>query len=163
DPADLRLALARAENEEFQVRLENPAQPHDLVLLKRDPDNNRLLWHEGFQPFAWYYPVQQVKPGAIPLLRHETAKHDRYGSRVIAATSFYPRGHTFFLATDETWRLRNPYGEKYHDAFWRNVVRHLASGRLRRRDDRLELRTDRVTVETGGQVGVRVSLLDEEF
>src|SRR5690606_4031371 len=54
DPADLRLALARAENEEFQVRLENPAQPHDLVLLKRDPDNNRLLWHEGFQPFAWY-------------------------------------------------------------------------------------------------------------
>ncbi len=96
------------------------------------------------------------------LLRHST-ESNRYGKRVIAATSYYPRGHTFFIATDETWRWRNPYGEKYQDSFWRNVVRHLASGRLRRRDDRVDLRVDKVTVETGSQVRLGLTIMDEEY
>ena len=37
------------------------------------------------------------------------------------------------------WRWRDPYAEIYMDPFWRNVVRHLARGRLERRDELLEL------------------------
>jgi hypothetical protein len=70
---------------------------------------------------------------------------NNYGKRPIAVVGPYPRGTTFFLATDETWRWRDPYGETYMDAFWRNVVRHLAQGRLQRRNDLLELRSTRPT------------------
>ncbi len=160
DPRDVRAAGTAIAG--FRPQLDNPAQPHDIVLLKREPENNRLLWEQGFPDLEWYYPVQQSKPGATVLLRHPTDEN-RYGKRVIAATSFFPRGNTFFIATDETWRWRNPYGEKYYDRFWRNVVRHLASGKLRRRDERVDLRVDRSTIETGGQVAVTLLMRDEEL
>ena len=146
----------------FVPQLENPTDPHDIVLLRRDPKNNEQLWHRGFDAMSHYDPVQQAKGGALVLLRHPSDS-SRYGRRVIAATSYYPRGHTFFLATDESWRWRNPYGEKWHDRFWRNVVRHLASGRLAARDSHVQLRLDRATVDTGGQVSVTVLATDEEL
>lgn len=149
-------------DEPFVPQLEDAGNPHDILLLRRDPDNNAALWHRGFQPMSIYYPVQQAKAGATVLLRHPEDSN-RYGRRVIAATSYYPRGNTFFLATDESWRWRDPYGEKWHDRFWRNVVRHLASGRLQRRDDRMVMRLDRSTVDTGGQVTVTVIAQDTEF
>ncbi len=149
-------------NREFLPQLEDPANPHDIVLLRREPENNAALWQRGFRPLSLYYPVQQAKAGAQVLLRHPEDRN-RYGQRVIAATSYYPRGHTFFLATDESWRWRNPYGEKWHDRFWRNVVRHLASGRLARRDSRVALRVDRATIDTGGQVTVTALAEDSEF
>ncbi len=148
--------------QEFMPKLEDPVNPHPILLLKRDPVNNRQLWDRGFQGLYAYYPVQKAKAGATVLLRHPD-RGNRYGGYVVAATGFYPRGNTFFMATDESWRWRNPYGEKWHDRYWRNVVRHLASGRLSRRDDRFDLRLDRATVETGAQVEVTLLAQDEEL
>lgn len=146
----------------FHPAIGNPAQPHEIVRLKRDPENNRVLWERGFAPLEIYYPVQQAKAGAVVLLQHPTDRN-RYGNRVIAATAPFPRGHTFFLATDETWRMRNPYAEKYHDPFWRAIVRHLASGRVARRDERYEMTVDRTTIDTGAQVAVTVQAQDTEL
>ena len=146
----------------FVPVLENPEVPHDIVRLQQDTATNRRLWERGFADFYAYYPVRQARPGAEVLLRHPT-EENRFGKRVLAATTYYPRGNTLFLATDETWRMRRPYGEKYYDRFWRNIVRHLASGRLRRRDDRIDLRVDKVTIETGDQVSLTLQVEDDEF
>ncbi len=146
----------------FVPQLETPVLPHDIVLLKREPKDNERLWHSGFDKFVFYRPVQQAKAGAEVILRH-AQDANRFGKRVIAAASFYPRGRTFFIATDETWRLRNPYGEKYHDPLWRNIVRNLAAGRLQRRNDLIELRLDKAEMETGGQIKVTLEVLDDEF
>lgn len=146
----------------FVPQLDNPQRPHDIVLLKRDPDANELLWKRELEPLVVYYPVQQAKAGAEVLLRHPTDRN-RYGNRPLVAVSEYPRGRTFFIATDETWRWRKPHGELYQDLFWRNVVRYLAGGRLRRRSDRIDLRVDKVLVETGEQVRVRLEVLDDEL
>jgi hypothetical protein len=67
------------------------------------------------------------------------------------------------MATDETWRWRDPYGEIYQDAFWRNVVRWLAQGRLQRRNDLLELTVDKTTLETGDKVRVMLRVADAEL
>jgi uncharacterized membrane protein len=161
DPAVVREARNNRD-ETFVPQLENAEYPQDIVQLRRDPDLNEQLWEEGFAPLTVFYPVRQARPGAQVLLRHPTAEN-RFGKRVLAATTYYPRGNTFFLATDETWRWRFPYGEKWHDRFWRNVVRFLASGRLRRRDDRIDLRIDKASIETGEQVLVTLQVEDEEF
>jgi hypothetical protein len=147
---------------EFHPRLENPLQPHDILLLQRDPAFNRRLWEEGLPGFYVYYPVQRGKPGATVLLRHPT-DGNTYGKRPIAVVGPHPRGTTFFLATDETWRWRDPYAETYMDTFWRNVVRHLAQGRLQRRSDLLELSVDKVQLETGDKVRVQLRVYDDEL
>lgn len=147
---------------EFLPRLENPLQPHDILLLQRDPAFNRRLWEEGLPGFTVYYPVQRAKPGATVLLRHPN-DGNTYGKRPIAVVGPVPRGNTFFLATDETWRWRDPYAEIYMDAFWRNVVRHLAQGRLQRRNDLLELTVDKTQVETGDKVRVQLRVHDDEL
>lgn len=147
---------------EFTTRLENPLQPHDILLLQRDPAFNRRLWEEGLPGFYVYYPVQRAKPGASVLLRHPT-DGNTYGKRPIAVVGPVPRGNTFFLATDETWRWRDPYAEIYMDAFWRNIVRHLAQGRLQRRNDLLELTLDKTQVETGDKVRVQLRVQDDEL
>lgn len=146
----------------FRPRLDNPLQPHEILMLQRDQALNRRLWEEGLPGFVVYHPVQRAKPGATVLLRHPTDEN-AYGKRPIAVVSPYPRGLTFFLATDETFRWRDPYGEIYQDAFWRNVVRHLAQGRLSRRNDLLELTVDKVTLETGDKVRVQLRMLDAEL
>lgn len=147
---------------EFHPRLENPLQPDDILLLQRDPAFNRRLWEEGLPGFYVYYPVQRAKPGASVLLRHPN-DGNAYGKRPIAVVGPHPRGLTFFLATDETWRWRDPYAETYMDAFWRNVVRALAQGRLQRRNDLLELTVDKVLVEIGDKVRVQLRVHDDEL
>ena len=161
DPATLQ-RVRPARDVEFRPMLENPLQPHDILLLQRDPAFNRRLWEEGLPGFLVYHPVQRAKPGATVLLRHPNDANS-YGKRPIAVTGPYPRGNTFFLATDETWRWRNPYAETYMDAFWRNVVRHLAQGRLQRRNDLLELTVDKNQLETGDKVRVALRIVDTEL
>ncbi len=153
-------APARATS--FRPVLENPLNPHEILLLQRDPAFNRRLWEQGLPGFFVYYPVQRAKPGASVLLRHPTDQN-AYGLRPIAVTAPFPRGTTFFLATDETWRWRDPYAELYMDAFWRNVVRHLARGRLERRNDLLELTVDKTLCETGDRVRVQLRVYDVEL
>ena len=146
----------------FRARLENPLQPHEILMLQRDPALNRRLWEEGLPGFRVYYPTLRSKPGATVLLRHPTDE-SRYGKRPLAVVSPHPRGSTFFIATDETWIWRYPYGELYQDAFWRNVVRHLAQGRLQRRNDLLELTLDKLVLETGDSVRVQLRVQDGEL
>lgn len=146
----------------FRPVLENPLQPHEILMLQRDPALNRRLWEEGLPGFRVYHPVQRAKPGATVLLRHPTDQNS-YGKRPIAVVAPYPRGTTFFMATDETWIWRDLYAETYMDAFWRNVVRHLAQGRLQRRDDLIELTVDKTLLETGDKVRVQLMVHDAEL
>jgi uncharacterized membrane protein len=160
-----RVALSQnrpRRDREFRPILENPLQPHDILLLQRDPAFNRKLWEDGLPGFYVYHPVQRAKPGATVLLRHPTDQN-AYGKRPIAVVGPYPRGTTFFLGTDETWRWRDPYAETYMDAFWRNVVRYLAQGRLQRRTDLLELTVDKNQLETGDKVRVQLRVQDSEL
>jgi hypothetical protein len=146
----------------FRPVLDNPLQPGEILLLQRDPSLNRKLWEEGLPGFFVYQPVLRSKPGTTVLLRHPTDEN-RYGKRPIAVAGPHPRGNTFFIATDETWRWRDPYGEAYQDAFWRNVVRYLAQGRLQRRNDLFELTVDRTVLESGDKVRVVLRVRDDEL
>jgi hypothetical protein len=157
-----RLAAERQRDIAFRPLLENPLQPHDVLLLQRDVNLNRKLWEDGLPGFYVYHPVQRPKPGASVLLRHPTAEN-AYGKIPLLVTGPYPRGNTLWLGTDETWRWRNPYGEGYQDPFWRNVVRFLAQGRLQRRSDLLELTVDQNQLETGDKVRVQLRVLDTEL
>ena len=150
------------ENRPFVPVLENPLAPHRIVRLQENPEVNRRLWKEGLPSMYWYYPVLRPKAGAQVLLRHPRDQN-KYGRRVLTALAPFPKGLVFFQGFDSTWRWRKPYGEKYQDRFWRNVVRTLAEPRLRRFDDRVVLTLDREQALVGQNVHIRLQLLDEDY
>ncbi len=161
--ADLDAAMGRITRvDAFRPLLENPGAPHDIALLNRNVGSNEQLWRHDLPGLRVYYPVQQPKAGTQVILRHPTDSN-RFGKRVIAAAGLYPRGRTFFMATDETWLWRKPFGEYYQDTFWRNVVRYLAESRLRRRDDRIDLRLSKVVAETGEPIKITLLKHDDEL
>ncbi|HHI78662.1 MAG TPA: VWA domain-containing protein [Planctomycetes bacterium] len=154
--------LPGRENAPYVPVLENPLAPHRIVRLQENLEVNRRLWQEGLPSMYWYYPVLRPKAGAQVLLRHPRDRN-KYGGRVLTALSPFPKGLVFFQAFDSTWRWRKPYGEKYQDRYWRNVVRTLAEPRLRRFDDRVVLSLDREQALVGQKVHLRLQLLDEDY
>lgn len=161
--ADYQKAKGRIDRiEKFRLELSNPAAPHDIALLTRDIPHNARLFERDLEGLRVYYPVQQPKAGAQVILRHPVHKN-RFGKRAVATVGSYSRGRTFFMATDETWLWRKNFGEYYHDTFWRNVVRHLAENRLRRRDDRVDLRLNKVVAETGEPIKIMLTKHDDQL
>ncbi len=151
--------------EYFRPRLENYLSPHEILLLEKDPVKNRRLWEDpeyGLPGFLWYYPVERSKPGAEVLTRHPLGGN-RFGKHVIMATTYYPLGRTMFFAFDSTWRWRFPYGDRYVEKFWRGAVRYLAQNKLRRKDYRYELYTDRSLYDLNERIHITARVRDADY
>jgi hypothetical protein len=126
---------------------------------------NRRLWEDpeyGLSGFLWYFPVERAKPGAEILARHPVNKN-RYGHHVVFATTYYPMGRTIYLGVDSTWRWRFPYGDRYQDLFWRKTVRYLAQNKLRRKDYRFDLNTDRSRYDLNERIRISARIRDVDF
>ncbi|MFN0206095.1 MAG: VWA domain-containing protein [Planctomycetota bacterium] len=156
--------LPREQKEEFFPKLENPTNPHDLVRLIENPDDNRRLWEEpnGLRGQFWFCPVKKSKPGAEVLLRHPEFKN-RYGNIILAATTFVPEGRSMFLGFDSTWRWRYVYGDRYFEQFWRRSIRYLALNRLKSGDRRYSLAVERNVFELNDRAALEARVLDDSF
>ncbi len=149
----------------FRPKLENYLNPHEILLLEKDKAKNRRLWEDpeyGLPGFLWYLPVERAKPGTEVLARHP-AGGNRHGNHVILATRYHPAGRTIFLAVDSTWRWRFPYGDRYMEKFWRGMVRYLAQNKLRRKDYRYELYTDRSLYDINERIQVTARVRDVDY
>jgi hypothetical protein len=135
--------------------------PHPVVRLESDPARNAALWG-GSTPLLWFRPVESLKPGAQAWLVHDAASN-RHGPLVVAAGAYVPDGRVGWIGTDETWRWRDPGGERMPQRFWRAVLRHLAAGRLRGEQGRVRLDLDRTRIDLGESVTVEARLLDEAY
>ena len=152
---------------EFRAQLEDPNNPHEILRLHPEPEVNRRLWEDpvdGLRGFYWYSPVDKAKPGATTLLRHPTDVSSQTGDRYpLLVTGYYPSGRTLFLAVDSTWMWRYRYGDRYHEAFWRNAIRWLALGRLKSGDRRFRLETTRASYDLEDRILLEARVLDEDF
>ncbi|MEQ8764914.1 MAG: VWA domain-containing protein [Planctomycetota bacterium] len=152
----------------FRPRLENPYDPHEIVKLRTDPEENRRLWESedfGMPGLYWYLPVERAKPGARVLARHPETGNPRYGKHPLIVTTHYPTGRTLFLAFDSTWMWRKYYGEQYHEQFWLKAVQYLAMSKLRRSDKRYELTTkdNRTEYDIKEPITLWASVRDEDY
>ncbi len=148
----------------FRATLESPLDPHPIVRLLKDPEENRRLWEEpgGLPGFFWYSAVTRVKPGAEVLLRHPTDEN-RYGRRPLLVAGYYPSGRTLFVGFDSTWRWQKAFGPVHFERFWKGAIRWLALGRLRGEDRRYRLETARATVDISERVVLEARVLDEDY
>lgn len=158
------LAFGGDSTRELRPRLEEPGQPHQIVRLELDEEQNRRLWEEpeGLRGFYWYYPIARAKPGSQVLLRHPEAE-GAYGRHPLLVVGYFPQGRTMFLSLDSTWMWRYRYGDRYHERFWRNAVRWLALGRLKSANRRVRLDTLKTTYAIDERVVLEARVLDEDF
>ncbi|MBL8696351.1 MAG: VWA domain-containing protein [Planctomycetes bacterium] len=162
-PEDEAAAVLDRVNE-FEPRLETPTQPHDIVRLEDDVEQNRRLWEakNNLRGQLWFAPVKKAKPGAEVLLRHPDARN-RYGNMILAAVTFVPEGRSMFLGFDSTWRWRFQYGDRYFEKFWRRAIRYLALNRLKSGDRRFTLAVERNIFELKDRAVLEARVLDESF
>ncbi len=148
----------------FRPVLERPRDPHEIVSLVPDIEENLELWQGegGLAPLTWYFPVAKARATAEVLLSHPRSRN-AHGPHVLLATMYSPQGRTAFLSTDETWRWRFLHLETYREPFWRGLVRYLALNRLRRNDYRFDLSTDRTAYALGERIGITARVRDEDF
>ncbi len=149
---------------EFHPTLENPTQPHQVVRLNPNLEQNRVLWEDrnGLRGHYWYSVVQRAKPGSQVLLRHPT-EEGPYGRHPLMVVGYYPAGRTLFLGIDSTWLWRYRFGDRYHGRFWRNAIRWLALGRLKSGDRRFHLDSLRSSYSLDERVTLEARVLDEDF
>jgi hypothetical protein len=139
-----------------------------ILILDSDPSRNRRLWEEpryALPGFYWYVPGLVEKPGATILARHPTKPpgmppHKR---DVIFAVQYYGAGKTFFSASDETWRWRFRYGDRWFYRFWRNAIRFVGQQRLLGEKKRFLLSVDKSEYILGEPVRISAKILDENY
>ncbi|MBI2194001.1 MAG: hypothetical protein HYU36_18660 [Planctomycetes bacterium] len=147
--------------ESFAPQLTPDGLRHPILRLEGDPEENAKRWRLLPEVF-WYLPVRSAKPGALTLAVHPFERNDS-GNHVLLAAQIYGAGRTVFLATDSTWRWRNPVGDLYFYRFWGQSIRFLSAGRLLGQSRRIHLLTDRSTYHLGDDVLVTARLLDEFY
>ncbi|QDU68230.1 glutamine amidotransferase [Engelhardtia mirabilis] len=148
----------------FRPLLEQPQDPHEIVRMLPDPEQNRALWEDagGLEGVYWFSPVTRAKPGSQVLLRHPTDEN-RFGRRPLLVAGYYPSGRTLFVGIDSTWRWQFRYGPRYFERFWKSALRWLALGRLRSGDRRYRIETARASYDLSERIVVEARVLDEDY
>ncbi|TAH37895.1 MAG: hypothetical protein EYC70_06830 [Planctomycetota bacterium] len=145
----------------FRPQPADPSLPHPVTLLDQDPRASQRVWR-SLTPLWWYWPVERLRPGAQAWLVHPDVTSAE-GPMPIVAGAYVPDGWVGWVGTDETWRWRDPEGERHLDRFWRALLRQLASGRLRGEQGRARLDLDRTRIELGDAVTLEARLRDESY
>jgi hypothetical protein len=97
-----------------------------------------------------FLPISRLKPTATQLLIEVAS-----GAPVLTETRV-GAGRSFLFGTNETWRWRLKAGEREQDRFWLQLVRYAAGEPYAVRSERLAVDLDRVAIESGESVRVRV-------
>lgn len=148
----------------WHPRLEDPADPHEVVRLLPDERTNRALWEDegGLAGFYWYSPVLRAKPGAQVLLRHPE-DGNASGRYPLLVAGWFPAGRILFVGFDETWRWQYRFGTRYHERFWRNAVRWVALSRLRNGDRRVQIDALKARYDLDERVTLEARVLDQDY
>lgn len=122
----------------------------ELPMLRLDdaPDASLRRWLA--RPLMYrVLEIGRLKPQSAPLLI------DRATGTPLIVESVAGSGRALAMLIDETWRWRRAEGGDSHDAFWLQLIRHLAEPPYNVRSDDLALGVDRTRVVAGESLQIR--------
>jgi len=103
----------------------------ELAQLEGDAASSSRAWSR-MPSWYWHSPFTEAKPAATALWAISdtgaAGAADPLGSMALAnrhaliATISIGLGHSLYLASDQSWRLRQVAGENLHDRFWGQVL-----------------------------------------
>jgi hypothetical protein len=167
--------------EEFTVADALKAQPYKpkltydgeqslLLALHDKTEDNLKLWKEDlwkYVPgFFWYYPVGELRSGAVALLVHpekKVGKPTEEKPMPLIATQYYGKGDVLYIGVEETWRWRDNTGDKLTARFWGQAALQLGLPHLLGNARRSQLEMERNEPVLGRQGAVKARLLDPKY
>lgn len=147
----------------FELALAPEASLVDFMQLGGDEAENRKAW-KNLGRLPWWQPVARPHPQATVLAVHPTETcTDGKTPQPIIAIRRYGRGEVVYIGTNETWRLRRKYGERYYRQFWGQLMHRLGLSHALGSQKRFIVRTDAETYRTDDTVLVTVEAFDADF
>lgn len=122
----------------FRLVLTPAADEFDFMRLGETDAENRDAW-QNLGELPWYQPVRRVEGTSVVLAEHPTdVTSDGHSKQPLIARRQYGAagGEVVYVGTNETWRLRRKYGEKYYRQFWGQLIYRLGLGHARGADKR---------------------------
>ena len=151
------------EEKPFELQLAADAGLVDFMQLGGDDAENRKAW-ANLGPLPWYQPVARPHPQATVLAVHPTDTCvDGKTRQPIIAIRRYGRGEVVYVGTNETWRLRRKYGERYYRQFWGQMIHRLGLSHALGSQKRFVVRTDSLRYQSDDTVVVTVEAYDANF
>ncbi|HEY2827134.1 MAG TPA: hypothetical protein VGJ04_05995 [Pirellulales bacterium] len=133
----------------------------EFLWLDDSAATSREVW-DSFKGVYGYYRVRGPKLGATTYATYsdpEAAAGDQ--KPVYFAGQFYGSGRVFYMGSGEMWRLRE-LDERYFDAFYVKLIRHVSQGRLLRGSPLGNLLVERERYVVGNTVVVRAQLTNAQ-
>lgn len=127
----------------------------EALRLADDAERNRLRWAE-LPAMYRVLPLGQLRPGVRPLLV------ERESQQPVMTEMRLGAGKVIFVGVPETWRWRYRIGERDHDRFWLQLVRHAAEPPYAASAGGLSLDVDRVDPRPDQSLGLRARVLDDQ-
>ncbi len=149
--------------ETFRMKLSTRGEAHPLMRILEQEEENRRYWEE-LQGQYWFFPIEQLKPVAVPLAVHPVRKNRQGEPYPLAVTMNFGRGQIFFLAFDSTWRwsYMDP-GDSSFQRFWAKAIQQLGSNRMKAGSEHAMVSTDHTDYAQGDRVLIRASVLDANY
>lgn len=152
---------------EYPATLTEAGQRTDWLALADTPDDNLDVWQKKLSQlgFHWNYPVTKLKPAATALIVNPRVKFGEPSMPMpVLASHFFGKGQVVWLGTDETWRWRWNYEDRYFVRFWGQLVYQLGlPSLLGDSAKRASMALDRSQAVVGRSNTIYVRLLDKEF
>jgi len=156
-------ALTRVRETAFVPQLTPEAALFDFMRLGETDEEFQKAW-SNLGKLSWYYPVQRVRPLATVLAchPHDTCPDGKTYQPLIAIQKV-GRGEVVYVGTNEMWRLRRKYGEKYYRQFWGQMIHRLAIQHALGAEKRFVVRSDHREYRTGDEAVFTVEAYDADF
>ncbi|MGB4726480.1 MAG: hypothetical protein WBH86_03645 [Thermogutta sp.] len=155
--------LTRLRETTFAPQLTAEASLFDFMRLGESQEESAKAWN-NLGKLAWYYPVQRVRPLATVLACHpyDTCLDGKTRQPLIALQKV-GRGEVVYIGTNEMWRLRRKFGEKYYRQFWGQMIHRLAIQHALGAEKRFVVRSDHREYRTGDEAVITVEAYDADF
>jgi hypothetical protein len=144
--------------QEYPATLTEAGQRMDWLMLADTPEESLDVWQKKLPGFHWNYPVKKLRAAAVPLIVNPRAKLGDQPMPILT-THYFGKGQVIFMASDETWRWRFNYQDKYFVRFWGQVIYQLGLPSLLGETSRraqVALESSQATLGTKGAVFVRL-------
>ncbi len=148
--------------QEYPPTLTEVGQRTEWLMLADTPEESQEVWQKKLPGFHWHYPIKKLRPAAVPLVVNPRA---RLGDQPmpIVATHYYGKGQVVYMGSDETWRWRWNYQDKYFVRFWGQVIYQLGLPSLMGDNARrVQVALERSQAILGTQGSVFVRLLNKD-
>ena len=149
--------------QEYPATLSEAGLRTDWLAMGDTPEENAEVWQKKLLGFHWHFPITKLRPGATSLIVNPRAKMGDQAMPLLV-TQYYGKGQVIWLGSDETWRWRWNYQDKYFVRFWGQLVYQAGlPSLLGDGAKRATMAMDRSQTVLGTNSKIYVRLLEKDF